>query len=90
MNDAVCHDSVAAALPHTVINLFPPSQSSTSSNGGVVTQPVILNSMPDMSYITGELLTCLKSLLSGWEARLSSVDSFFPKPITCTQTEELS
>ncbi|POI30105.1 hypothetical protein CIB84_006145 [Bambusicola thoracicus] len=68
VNDTVCHDSVATALPHTAVNLLP-SQSSTSSSAEIITRPVILNS--DMSYIIGELLTRLQSLLSGWEARLS-------------------
>lgn len=89
VNDTVCHDSVATALPHTAAN-FLPSQSSTTNSGEIITQPVILNFVPDMSYIIGELLTRFQSLLSGWEARLSLVDSFFPKLITYTQTEELS
>lgn len=89
MNDTVCHDSVATALPHTAVNLLP-SQSSTTNSGEIITQPVILNFVPDVSYIIGELLTHLQSLLAGWEARLSLVDSSFPKLITCTQTEELS
>lgn len=67
MNDTVCHDSGRAAatvLPHTVVNVLP-IQSSTSNKPDVVTRPVILNSVPDMSHIIGELLTHLMSLLSG-------------------------
>uniref|UniRef100_A0A8V0YUM4 TNF receptor superfamily member 1B n=1 Tax=Gallus gallus TaxID=9031 RepID=A0A8V0YUM4_CHICK len=54
VNDTVCHDSVATALPHTAVN-FLPSQSSTTNSGEIITQPVILNFVPDMSYIIGSV-----------------------------------
>lgn len=67
MNDTVCHDSGradATVLPHTAVNMLP-IQSSTSNKPDVITRPVMLNSVPDISHIIGELLTHLKSLLSG-------------------------
>lgn len=67
MRDAVCSDSgtaVATALPYTMLNLLL-TQSSASSKPEIITQPVILNSGPDMSHIIGELLISVKSLSSG-------------------------
>lgn len=67
MNDTVCSDSgtaVATVLPHTILNLLL-TQSSASSKPEIITRPVILNSVPEMSHIIGELLTHLKSFLSG-------------------------
>ncbi|XP_075629154.1 tumor necrosis factor receptor superfamily member 1B isoform X2 [Balearica regulorum gibbericeps] len=52
MNDTVCSDSgtVATVLPHTILNLFL-TQSSVSNKPEIITRPVILNSVPDMSHI---------------------------------------
>ncbi|NXC47320.1 TNR1B factor, partial [Penelope pileata] len=63
MDDTVCSDSgraVATVLPHTVVNLLL-SQSSASNKPEVMTQSVILSSVPDMSYIivTGPLFLVL-------------------------------
>ncbi|NXK46537.1 TNR1B factor, partial [Chauna torquata] len=57
MNDTVCHDSGRAAatvLPHTLVNLLL-TQSSTSDKPEIITRPVILNSVPDMSHIIGSV-----------------------------------
>ncbi|XP_066838385.1 tumor necrosis factor receptor superfamily member 1B isoform X2 [Anser cygnoides] len=65
MNDTVCHDSGRAAatvLPHTVVNVLP-IQSSTSNKPDVVTRPVILNSVPDMSHIIGSVTGLLLLVL---------------------------
>lgn len=65
MNDTVCHDSGRAAatvLPHTVVNVLP-IQSSTSNKPDVVTRPVILNSVPDVSYIIGSVTGLLLLVL---------------------------
>ncbi|XP_054656989.1 tumor necrosis factor receptor superfamily member 1B isoform X3 [Grus americana] len=52
MNDTVCSDSgtVATVLPHTILNLLL-TQSSASNKPEIITRPVILNSVPDMSHI---------------------------------------
>ncbi|NWX43160.1 TNR1B factor, partial [Steatornis caripensis] len=57
MSDTVCSDSgaaVATVLPHTVLNLLL-TQSSASNKPEIVTQPVFLNSVPDMSHIIGSV-----------------------------------
>ncbi|XP_068014566.1 tumor necrosis factor receptor superfamily member 1B-like isoform X2 [Melanerpes formicivorus] len=57
INDTVCSDSrtaVATALPHTILNLLL-SQSSASNQPQIITQPVILNSVPEMSHIIGSV-----------------------------------
>ncbi|KFR00122.1 Tumor necrosis factor receptor superfamily member 1B, partial [Opisthocomus hoazin] len=57
INDTVCSDSKTAAatvLPPTVLNLLL-TQSSASSKPEITTRPVILNSVPDMSYIIGSV-----------------------------------
>ncbi|KAF1533320.1 Tumor necrosis factor receptor superfamily member 1B, partial [Eudyptula albosignata] len=53
INDTVCSDSgaaVATVIPHTILNLLL-TQSSASNKPEIITRPVILNSVPDMSYI---------------------------------------
>ncbi|NWH16127.1 TNR1B factor, partial [Grus americana] len=56
MNDTVCSDSgtVATVLPHTILNLLL-TQSSASNKPEIITRPVILNSVPDMSHIIGSV-----------------------------------
>ncbi|NXF31053.1 TNR1B factor, partial [Nyctibius bracteatus] len=57
VNDTVCSDSgtaVATVLPHTILNLLL-TQSSASSKPEIITRPVILNSVPDMSHIIGSV-----------------------------------
>ncbi|XP_074883572.1 tumor necrosis factor receptor superfamily member 1B-like isoform X2 [Buteo buteo] len=57
MNDTVCSDSgtaVATVLPHTILNLLL-TQSSASSKPEIITRPVILNSVPEMSHIIGSV-----------------------------------
>ncbi|NXW68536.1 TNR1B factor, partial [Hirundo rustica] len=52
-NDTVCSDSgTATVLPHTILNLLL-TQSSASHKPEIRTQPVTLNSVPDLSLITG-------------------------------------
>ncbi|NXB73781.1 TNR1B factor, partial [Donacobius atricapilla] len=52
-NDTVCSDSgTATVLPHTILNLLL-TQSSASHKPEIVTRPVVLNSVPDLSHITG-------------------------------------
>uniref|UniRef100_A0A8C5U9Z5 TNF receptor superfamily member 1B n=1 Tax=Malurus cyaneus samueli TaxID=2593467 RepID=A0A8C5U9Z5_9PASS len=52
-NDTVCSDSgTATVLPHNILNLLL-NQSSASHKPEIITQPVILNSVPDLSHITG-------------------------------------
>ncbi|XP_041332629.1 tumor necrosis factor receptor superfamily member 1B isoform X4 [Pyrgilauda ruficollis] len=52
-NDTVCSDSgTATVLPHTILNLLL-TQSSASHKPEIITQPVVLNSVPDLSHITG-------------------------------------
>ncbi|OWK50608.1 hypothetical protein RLOC_00008596 [Lonchura striata] len=52
-NDTVCSDSgTATVLPHTVLNLLL-TQSSASHKPEIVTRAVTLNSVPDLSHITG-------------------------------------
>ncbi|NXF52976.1 TNR1B factor, partial [Oceanites oceanicus] len=57
VNDTVCSDSgtaVATVLPHTILNLLL-TQSSASNKPEIVTRPVVLNSVPDMSHIIGSV-----------------------------------
>ncbi|NXS58783.1 TNR1B factor, partial [Brachypteracias leptosomus] len=57
VNDTVCNDSGTAgatALPPTALNLLL-TQSSASSTPDTMTQSVLLNSAPDMSYIIGSV-----------------------------------
>lgn len=57
MNDTVCSDSgtaVATVLPHTILNLLL-TQSSASSKPEIITRPVVLNSVPEMSHIIGSV-----------------------------------
>ncbi|XP_074748941.1 tumor necrosis factor receptor superfamily member 1B [Strix uralensis] len=57
MNDTICNDSgtaVATVLPHSILNLLL-TQSSASNKPEIITQPVILKSAPDMSYIIGSV-----------------------------------
>ncbi|KAK1201655.1 TNR1B factor, partial [Pygoscelis papua] len=72
INDTVCSDSgtaVATVLPHTILNLLL-TQSSASNKPEIITRPVILNSVPDMSYIiasvAGPLLFVLIIAISGY------------------------
>ncbi|KAM6116742.1 tumor necrosis factor receptor superfamily member 1B [Phoenicopterus ruber ruber] len=72
VNDTVCSDSgtaVATVLPRTILNLLL-TQSSTSNKPEVITRPVILNSVPDMSHIigsvTGPLLLALIIAIPGY------------------------
>ncbi|KAF1647074.1 Tumor necrosis factor receptor superfamily member 1B, partial [Aptenodytes patagonicus] len=72
MNDTVCSDSetaVATVLPHTILNLLL-TQSSASDKPEIITRPVILNSVPDMSYIiasvAGPLLFVLIIAILGY------------------------
>ncbi|XP_039553387.1 tumor necrosis factor receptor superfamily member 1B-like [Passer montanus] len=52
-NDTVCSDSgTATVLPHTNWNLLL-TQSSAFHKPEIITQPVVLNSVPDLSHITG-------------------------------------
>ncbi|NWW82845.1 TNR1B factor, partial [Climacteris rufus] len=52
-NDTVCSDSgTATVLPHTNLNLLL-TQSSDSHKPEIITQPVVLNSVPDLSHIVG-------------------------------------
>ncbi|NWV31616.1 TNR1B factor, partial [Grantiella picta] len=61
-NDTVCSDSgTATALPHIVLNLL--TQSSASHKPEIITQPVILSSVPDLSHITGAVAGPLLLLL---------------------------
>ncbi|KAK4809903.1 hypothetical protein QYF61_023390 [Mycteria americana] len=57
VNDTVCSDSgtaVATVLPHTVLNPLL-TQSSASDKPEIITRPVILDSVPDMSHIIGSV-----------------------------------
>ncbi|NXN08710.1 TNR1B factor, partial [Indicator maculatus] len=57
INDTVCSDSgiaVVTALPRTVLNLLL-TQSSASNQPEIITRPVILNSVPEMSHIIGSV-----------------------------------
>ncbi|NXK06589.1 TNR1B factor, partial [Herpetotheres cachinnans] len=57
VNDTVCSDSgkaVATVLPHTILNLLL-TQSSASNKPEIITRPVTLNSVTDMSYIIGSV-----------------------------------
>ncbi|KFW67954.1 Tumor necrosis factor receptor superfamily member 1B, partial [Pygoscelis adeliae] len=72
INDTVCSDSGTAAatvLPHTILNLLL-TQSSASNKPEIITRPVILNSVPDMSYIiasvAGPLLFVLIIAILGY------------------------
>lgn len=59
INDTVCSDlgtRLATVVPHTILNLLL-TQSSSSNKPEIITRPVILNSVPDVSHIIGELLT---------------------------------
>ncbi|NXY71219.1 TNR1B factor, partial [Glareola pratincola] len=63
VNDTVCSNSgtaVPTVLPHTILNLLL-SQSSASNKPEIITRPVILKSVPDMSHIivAGPLLLIL-------------------------------
>ncbi|NXE94135.1 TNR1B factor, partial [Menura novaehollandiae] len=52
-NDTVCSDSgTATVLPHTILNLLL-TQNLASHKPEIITQPVMLNSVPDLSHITG-------------------------------------
>ncbi|XP_059722622.1 tumor necrosis factor receptor superfamily member 1B [Haemorhous mexicanus] len=52
-NDTVCSDSgTATVLPHTILNLLV-TQSPASHKAEIITQPVMLNSVPGLSHITG-------------------------------------
>ncbi|NXP72769.1 TNR1B factor, partial [Ramphastos sulfuratus] len=54
-NDTVCRDSgtaVATALPHAILNRLL-SQSSASRQPEILTRPVLLNSVPEVSHIIG-------------------------------------
>ncbi|XP_014112663.1 PREDICTED: tumor necrosis factor receptor superfamily member 1B [Pseudopodoces humilis] len=52
-NDTVCSDSgTATVLPHTILDKLL-TQSSASHKPEIITQPVTLNSVPDLSHITG-------------------------------------
>ncbi|NWV29590.1 TNR1B factor, partial [Origma solitaria] len=62
-NDTVCSDSGAAtALPHTLLNLLL-TQSSASHKPEIITQPVMSNSVPDLSHTTGAVAGPLLLLL---------------------------
>ncbi|KAF1573895.1 Tumor necrosis factor receptor superfamily member 1B, partial [Eudyptes moseleyi] len=72
INDTVCSDSgaaIATVLPHTILNLLL-TQSSASNKPEIITRPVILNSVPDMSYIiasvAGPLLFVLIIAILGY------------------------
>ncbi|NXV19232.1 TNR1B factor, partial [Cepphus grylle] len=57
MNDTVCSNSgtaVPTVLPHTILNLLL-TQNWASNKPEIVTRPVILNSVPDMSHIIGSV-----------------------------------
>ncbi|KAM6241000.1 LOW QUALITY PROTEIN: tumor necrosis factor receptor superfamily member 1B-like [Porphyrio hochstetteri] len=57
VNDTVCSDSgttAATALPRTILSLLL-TQSSASNKPEIITRPVILNSVPDMSHIIGSV-----------------------------------
>ncbi|NXG85481.1 TNR1B factor, partial [Stercorarius parasiticus] len=57
MNDTVCSNSgiaVPTVLPHAILNLLL-TQNSASNKPEIVTRPVILNSVPDMSHIIGSV-----------------------------------
>ncbi|XP_074969861.1 tumor necrosis factor receptor superfamily member 1B isoform X2 [Phalacrocorax aristotelis] len=57
MNDTVCSDSGTAAVtvpPRTTLKLLL-TQSSASNEPEILTRPVILNSVPDMSHIIGSV-----------------------------------
>ncbi|NXW26749.1 TNR1B factor, partial [Phaetusa simplex] len=57
INDTVCSNSgtaVPTVLPHTILNLLL-TQNSASNKPEIVTRPVILNSVPDMSHIIGSV-----------------------------------
>ncbi|NXO62762.1 TNR1B factor, partial [Phainopepla nitens] len=52
-NDTVCSDSgTATVLPDTILNLLR-TQSSASHIPEIITRPVMSNSVPDLSHITG-------------------------------------
>ncbi|XP_058711395.1 tumor necrosis factor receptor superfamily member 1B isoform X3 [Poecile atricapillus] len=52
-NDTVCSDSgTATVLPHTILDKLL-TQSSASHKPEIITQPVTLNSVSDLSHITG-------------------------------------
>ncbi|NXN88014.1 TNR1B factor, partial [Bombycilla garrulus] len=52
-NDTVCSDSgTATVLPHTILNLLQ-TQSSAPHKPEIITRPVMVNSVPDLSHITG-------------------------------------
>ncbi|NXD42494.1 TNR1B factor, partial [Copsychus sechellarum] len=52
-NDTVCSDSgTDTVLSHTILNLLL-TQSSDSHKPEIITRPVMLNSVPDLSHITG-------------------------------------
>ncbi|NWY95561.1 TNR1B factor, partial [Loxia curvirostra] len=55
-NDTVCSGSgTATVLPHTILKLLV-TQSPASHKAVIITQPVMLNSVPDLSYITGAVV----------------------------------
>ncbi|NXI49242.1 TNR1B factor, partial [Chloroceryle aenea] len=65
VNDTVCSHSgtaVTTVLPHTVPNLLL-TQSLAFNRPEIITQPVILNSVPDMSYIIGSVAGLLLLVL---------------------------
>ncbi|XP_010003536.1 PREDICTED: tumor necrosis factor receptor superfamily member 1B [Chaetura pelagica] len=65
INDTVCNDSGTAAatvLPHTVSDLLL-TQSSASNKPEIITRPVVLNSVSDMSHIIGSVAGPLLLLL---------------------------
>ncbi|XP_009981010.1 PREDICTED: tumor necrosis factor receptor superfamily member 1B, partial [Tauraco erythrolophus] len=65
INDTVCSDSgtaLATVLPHTISNLFL-TQSLAYNKPEIVTRPVMLNSVPDMSHIIGSVAGSLLLVL---------------------------
>ncbi|KAI1231445.1 hypothetical protein IHE44_0007894, partial [Lamprotornis superbus] len=94
-NDTVCSDSgTATVLSHTILNQLL-TQSSDSHKPEIVTQPVRLNSGPDLSHITGAvagplLLVLIIAILGyclvskkkalGYSAPATEADLPFPPP----------
>ncbi|NWZ72478.1 TNR1B factor, partial [Acrocephalus arundinaceus] len=92
-NDTVCSDSgTATVLPHTILNLLL-TQSSASHKPEIITRPVMLNSVPDLSHITGAVVGslllvliilgfgyCLVSKKKGKTHEVKTSKSPFPPP----------
>ncbi|XP_027514082.1 tumor necrosis factor receptor superfamily member 1B [Corapipo altera] len=69
-NDTVCSDSgTATVLPHTILNLLL-TQSSAPHRPEIITRPVVLNSVPDLSptigAVAGPLLLVLITAILGY------------------------